>query len=306
MKKSKMLYILFALLGAIFMLTACGDDDDETTVAVAVAAPATLPPFNTTCLPLAVAGSGGGYGSFTFDANGDLLFVVNDIDEIRLLDRETCTVTTVATAVSGGNTLLGMTHENPIYVGDDANNIYTVDQTTGTSTLLTTVAGEVDGLVIAPATFGAYGGQLIVAENNGGIYAVDQSLGSPTPVLIVNIGGTASDLIFGSDGTLYVAANTADKIVTVTAAGVVTDFATGLGEPGGLAIDDDGGRLFVAAENNDVLKQVTIPGGVVSTNPVNVDFDDGFWPSQIIYDAEGNLVLMGNGETDLTIINLDL
>lgn len=63
--------------------------------------PVGVAPFNTSCLPLTVTNSDGGYGSFTFDADGNLLFVVNDEDEIRLLNRNTCTVTTVATEVSG-------------------------------------------------------------------------------------------------------------------------------------------------------------------------------------------------------------
>jgi len=267
-----------------------------------IAAP--LPAFNTSCLPLAVTGSDGSYGSFTFDANGNLLFVVNDADEIRLLDRSTCTVTTVATGVSGGSLLLGMTYyQDSIYVGADNGNIYKVDPTTGSSTLLTTMAGEeINGLVIAPATYSPYGGQLIVATYPGNIYAVDQSVVSPTPALIANIGSSyASALIFGSDGTLYVADN-GNKIVTVTAAGVVADFATGFSKPDGLAFDTTGGLLYVADSGDDTLKSVTIPGGSVSTI-TSVDFDDGFWPSPIIYDVTSNILLMGSGEDSLIIVN---
>ena len=196
--------------------------------------------FNTSSLPLAVTGSTyNGFGSFTFDAEGNLLFAVNMADEIRSLNRITGTVTTIATGVSGGHTLLGITYNNgSIYVGDDNGDIFTVDPTTETSTLLTTVTGDVNGLVIAPASYGSYGGQLIAATSSHYIYAVDQSVSSPTPVLIANIANLPSALVFGSNGTLYVAASDGGKIVTVTAAGVVADFATGFSGPDGLAINN--------------------------------------------------------------------
>jgi len=305
MKKRRIVSIVIALLIVIFMLTSCTPGNGPTPPPKKA-----LSAFNTSCLPLTVTGTDGGYGSFTFDANGNLLFVVNDSDEIRLLDRNTCTVTTVATGVSGvsGNTLEGMTYyQNSIFVGDDYGKIYQVNPTNGSSTLLTTISsGTINGLVIAPAAYGSYGGQLIVATEDGDIYAVDQSVASPTPVLIANIGGSyASALIFGSDGTLYVADWNNSKIVTVTAAGVVADFATGLNGPDGLAIDDNAGLLYVANSNDDTLKSVTIPGGSVST-VTSVDFDDGWYPSPIIYDATSNLLLMGSGEDSLTIVYYNL
>jgi hypothetical protein len=260
-----------------------------------------LPAFNTSCLPLSIADATG-YGSFTFDAYGNLLFVVSGTDEIRSLDRSTCAVTTVATGISGGSTLLGMTYyQDFIYVGNNNGNIYKVNPITGSSTLLTTISSnQINGLVIAPATYGSYGGQLIVATYPGNIYAVDQSLASPTPALISNIGSQeVSALIFGSDGTLYVADRGNSKIVTVTATGVVADFATaGLSGPDGLAFGN--GVLYVANSDDDTLKSVTIPGGSVS-NITSVDFDGGFWPSRLIYDATSNIVLMGTGSSSLII-----
>jgi hypothetical protein len=261
-----------------------------------------LPAFNTSSLPYTVTGSGVGFGSFTFDANGNLLFVVNYANEIRSLDRITGTVTAVATGVSGGSDLLGIAYyQGSIYVGDNNGNIYKVDPTTGSSTLFTPISSPVNGIVIAPATFGSYGGQLIVATYNGDIYAIDQSVASPTPVLIANIGAIASALIFGSDGTLYVADHDDSSIVTVTAAGVVADFVTtGLNQPDGLAIDNSGGLLYVADSGDDTVYSVTIPGGIVST-VTSADFDSGWYPSPLICDPASNILLMGTGETSLII-----
>ena len=156
-------------------------------------------------------------------------------------------------------------------------NIYQVDPETGSSTLLTTLSSAVNGIVIAPATYGSYGGQLIVATYAGHIYAVDQSVASPTPVQITYIGTSASALVFGSNGTLYVADYWNNKILTVTAAGVVADFVTtGLSGPDGLAFGN--GVLYVANADDDTVKSVTIPGGTVST-VTSADFDGGWYPS---------------------------
>jgi len=300
-------FILFGMMVmALLFISGCSGDD-LTPKSGSTPTPTPWPAFNTSNLPLAVTGASGGYGSFAFDANGNLLFVANNTDEIRLLDRSTCTVTTVATGVSGGSTLLGMIYyQDFIYVGAENGNLYKVNPTNGSSTVLTTfpMGEELNGVVIAPATYGSYGGQLIVASDTGNIYAVDQSAALPTPVLIADIGTSpASALIFGNDGTLYVADHYGDKIVTVTAAGVVADFATGLSEPDGLAINSSGNLLYVANSDDDTVKSVTIPGGIVTTIFTPVDFDSGFWPSPIIFDDPSNSLLVGTGEVELIISN---
>ena len=289
MKKSRIVSIVIALSIVIFMLTSCGSGGwgdlqpkNEP-----------LSAFNTSCLPLAVPDAAS-YGSFTFDADGNLLFVVNGAGEIRSLDRNTCTVSTVATGVATGSMLLGMTYsQNSIIVGAENGNIYKVDPTTGSSTVLANVSSSVNGLAIAPTTYSPYGGQLIVATYSGNIYAVDQSVASPTPVLISDIGYAPSALVFGSDGTLYVVSYNSQKIVTVTATGVTADFVTtGLNGPDGLAFDTTGGLLYVSDSGHDTLKSVTIPGGVVS-DIASIDFNAGWYPSPIIYDAASNILLMG-------------
>jgi hypothetical protein len=277
-----------------------------------------MTPFNTSCLPLHEL-FGTSYGSFTFDVDGNLLFEANNAREIRLLDRDTCEVTTVATGVAaGGYALLGMTYDQgSIFVGDVNGNIYKINPTTGSSTVLTTISvGQyINGLVIAPATFSPYRGQLIVAAYNGNIfsqstflYAVDQSVASPTPVLIANVGTIASALIFGSEGTLYLADSINDKILTVTAAGVVSDFVTtGLSAPNGLAFDTNAGLLYVASSGDQTVKSVTIPGGSIATI-TSVFFNGGWYPSPIIYDATSNILLIGadTNPGSLTIVNYNL
>lgn len=309
MKKLKIVSTVIALLTFIFMLTACGGGGwgdphpaDES-----------LSPFNTSCLPLSVTDAES-YGGFAFDANGNLLFHVISTDEIRSLNRSTCVVTTVAQDVSFNatgsveNDFRAMTYHNgSIFVGGYSGNIYKVDQATGTSTLLTTVPAvpeddpqpdSVNGLVIAPSTYGSYGGQLIVGTYSGHIYTVDLSVASPTPVLIAYIGTDVSALIFDSNGTLYLADYMNNKILTLTAAGVVAEFATGLDGPDGLAFGNN--VLYVSNDGGDVptpngtIKSVTIPGGIVSDiTSSTFKFNNGWAPSPFIYDATSNILLMG-------------
>jgi len=291
MKKSGFFLKALALLAVVFVFASCSSADDYSRGT-----------FNTTNLPYAVTDSDVGYGSFAFDNYGDLLFTVNNEDEIRQMDRHSGVVSVVATGVSGGNVLLGMACiNNIIYVGDVAGNIFEVDPQTGVSVSIINISGEeINGLAVAPSGFGGYGGQLIAATDGGYIYAIDQTLAVPAATMIADISGIASALVFGSDGTLYVADNINGKIVTVTAGGTVTDFATGLSEPDGLAIDDSAGVMYVADCGDDMLKSVTIPGGVVS-NTASYNFDSGFWPSPILFDPETNILLLGTGESDLTI-----
>lgn len=298
MKKIRIVCIVIALLIVIFMLTSCGSggwgepqSQNEP-----------LSAFNTSCLPLTVA-DGESCGNFVFDANGNLLFHVDDKDEIRSLNRSTCTVTTVATDVSFNaigsleNEFRGMTYyDGSIFIGGYSGNIYKTDQATGNSTLLTTIPSSdpINGLVVAPATYSPYGGQLIVATYSGHIYAVDQSVATPTPVHIAYIGTSASALIFDSAGTLYLADYFHHKILTLTATGTVTDFATGLDYPDGLAFGSN--VLYVSNDSEDsvngTIKSVTIPGGVVSDITPAI-FNYGWAPSPIIYDATSNILLMG-------------
>lgn len=289
-------FILFGMMVmALLFISGCSGDD---LTPQRGSTPSPWSAFNTSSLPLTVGDFGYSFGSFAFDADGNLLFVGCYTGEIISLSRTSGAVTTVATGLPN---LLGITYyQGSIYVGADNGDIYKVDPTNGSSTLLTNVGSAANGLVIAPATYGSYGGQLIVATYSGNIYAVDQSVASPTPAPITDV-GEASALIFGNDGTLYVADAENSKIVTVTAAGVVTDFVTtGLIEPDGLTINSSGDLLYVADAGDDTVKSVTIPGGVVSTI-TSGDFDSGWYPSPIIYDAASNMLLMGTGEDALII-----
>ena len=304
MKKLRIVSIVVALLTVIFMFTSCTPGNGPTGTA-------SLPAFNTSSLPLTVT-DGNPIFSFAFDGNGNLLFIAENflgVRDLRSLDRSTGTVTTIATGLPG-STWRGIAYQdsNSIFVGAADGNIYKVNPTDGSTTTLITISGGgwINCLAIAPATFTPYGGQLIAASNTG-IYAIDQSLASPTVTQISNIGGReASSLVFGSDGTLYVALENYNRIVTVTAAGVVTDFVTvGLSGPDGLAIDNNAGLLYVTNDGDATIKSVTIPGGTVSTFTTGLSFSGGWAPSPIIVDVTSNILLVGH-YSNLTISYYDL
>ncbi len=304
MKILKNYLAVFFLLTSVMMLGSCSGNDGD--AVVFFPGWSEWSEFNTSCLPLAFAGSTGSFGSFTFDGDGNLLFPMSNLDEIRSLARDSCTVTTVAAPVAGAPDLLGIVyHDGWIYVGHTNSDIHRINPETGAGSVLSTVGSAVTGLGIAPAGFGDYGGQLIVATYSGGIYALDLSDPAPVPVQLANTGTIASSMVFGSDGTLYIADYPNNKILTVTAGGTVADFATGLNQPDGLAINNEAGLLYVANVGDDTLKSVTIPGGVVTTM-ANYDFDGGWYPSPIIYDEVSSILLMGTGDSSMTIEYLEI
>lgn len=255
-----------------------------------------LGPFDPAFFPIAVPGTTGGWGNAAFDSSGDLMVIGGGSADITTVARSDGSLTVLTVAGHAGN-LLSIVDPGTgvLYVGTDTGDIYSVDPTTGVATLVVNIAGaEINGLVVAPVGYGAFGGQLIAATQSGGVVAIDPT--GPTVTAIAP--GNYSDLEFASDGTMYTVSDNGD-VATVSAAGVVSVVAT-LTQPDGIAVDNSGGRLLVADWSPGVgeLFAVTIPGGVVSSLG-NFDFDSGFWPSGLAFD--GSTLMMLTGETSVTI-----
>src|SRR6185503_1650471 len=128
----------------------------------------------------------------------------------------------------------------------------------GTVSLLVSAAADaVLGLELAPANgFGSFGGHLIATTSAGEIFAIDPLAPNP-PAEITPIGETltlANDLVFASNGTLYVLGedgSATPRVFTIAANGIATRLSTGggkLGKPDGIEIDEGGGRLLVTAD----------------------------------------------------------
>lgn len=255
--------------------------------------------FNTSCMPFHVAGSVNGIGGYAEDIDGNMLFTVNK--EIRKMDRRNCTVSTVNSYIDLVNDLEDIAYDKKnktIYVSS-FDSIHAVNPDTGIMKRVAFVDDGALGIVVAPENFGQYSNHLIVTTFWGNVYAIDQSKALPIPALIVDTGELlTTDLVFSSDGTLYVA-NAYATIFKISHDGKITEFITGDSSFDGLAIDYAGNRLFVADPGVDKLKQITIPGGIV-TEIGDADFDDGFSLSPIYFDGV-NTVIVGVGETEHTI-----
>jgi len=262
-----------------------------------VAQPVALPVMDTSCLPLAVSES---YGDIVFTANGDLLVPNASSDEILRIARATCT-SSVVTNITGSHpiSVAEDTVRNRLYAGSGnvLGNIYEINPDTGASSLLINIGtADVNSIVIAPASYGIFAGQLIIASSDDNVYALDQSLTSPTLQSIANIGSVPSDLVFGSDGTLYIADYNGDKVVTLASDGTLTDFAiTGINGPDGLEIDNTGRQLFIAnSSGTNSVSSATIPSGTV-TSLQSYSFGGGYYPSGIAFDGYASIAMhLGN------------
>jgi sugar lactone lactonase YvrE len=247
--------------------------------------------------PIPVPGSSGGYGDLDLDNNGDLLVVVtNPTRAIVRVSHVTGAQTTVATGIGTAGTLLGIAYRaaNDMIYTSSESQIFAVTPT-GTVTPFATVSGF-NAIAIAPASFGSFGGFLIGATQSGSVVAVNPAGGAVTTITAA--AGSASDLAFAPDGTLYLCGGT--TVRTVTATGVVTTFASGFGSADGITIAPDGARMFIADSGTDTVRQVTIPGAVVTTvGPA--DIDSGFFVGGIVA-APGNTLIVMTGEANLTLI----
>jgi hypothetical protein len=248
----------------------------------------------TTGFPVVVPNTSYGLGDIAFAANGDLLVTATGSTTGHLVRVTRAGVQSVVATGFGGRYLLGVAYRaanDTIYVLNDVGQIYTV--VNGTPTLFTTVTGS-NAITIAPAGFGVYGGYVISAGQDGRIVAVEPTTGTTTVIATTS---QTSDLAFGPDGTLYVSGTT--TVRTVTAAGVVTTFATGFSAADGVTVAADNSRLFVADSTTDTVRQIALPG-LGNTSLGSYDIDDGFFVGGIIA-APDNTVFVLTGESSLTI-----
>jgi len=254
--------------------------------------------FNPTLFPIALNPSSYGLGDIDIDANGNLLAVTGTPRNVWSVNRLTGAPTIVAQNVCSGTQLVGVVHrssDNLIYVATNLGNICSVTYS-GTVTSLVSLNEVVNALAIAPQGFGPYGGQVIAVMQSGRIAAFN-----PTGNAVTNItmsAGAVSDVAFGPTGIMYVSGGA--TVRTVSATGMVTQFVAGLSAADGIAVDPDNSRLFVADSGTDTIRQVTIPGKVVSTL-YNANIDNGYFVAGIIHDKQSTLIY-ATGESNYTLV----
>jgi len=122
--------------------------------------------------------------------------------------------------------------------------------------------------------------------------------------------------VFDVDGTLYVVDNAVDddgnstsQILRVAPDGTATPLpvsASQLGRPDGIEIDEGMNRLLVTSltAGGEQLIAVNPSTGAV-TALGNVDFDGGFFPTGVVYDRLGAVVLrQGDNSSSLKVVPL--
>lgn len=242
--------------------------------------------------PMAVPSSNSGAGDLALDNNGDLLVAaLNSPNAIVRVNQITGAQTIVATGMGVGNDLRGVTYRaanDMIYTNTFGGQIFAVTPT-GAVTSLAAVS-QLNAIAIAPPSFGTFGGFIIGVTQLGSVVAVNPVNGAVTTIAAA--AGAASDLVFAPDGTLYICGGA--TVRTVTAAGVVAPFAAGFSSADGITITPDGARMFIADSGTDTVRQVTIPGAVMTTIG-SADINGGFAVGGILAAPGSTLIVMTGG-----------
>jgi sugar lactone lactonase YvrE len=202
--------------------------------------------------------------------------------------------------------------------GDDANGVAIIGTTLYSSTtnpgqvfaqnlaevspvgaLVAAVPGAM-GMEVAPAGFGAFGGQLIVGTTTG-VVALDAGTGTVTPIWAT---GTVPDVAFTLDGRLL-ALPANGQIVEVAADGTTSIFASGLGAADGIAVHPSTGEIFVADPSSQSIVKVSADGTTSSPFATDALVDGGFFPSPITFTVDGASLFYGTRESGTTVYRID-
>lgn len=253
-----------------------------------------------------------GYGDLELDAQGDFLLVATTEAEIPdddgdfpepenfvlRLPRGESRASVLASGVgSEGERLLSLARDpasGDLFLGSDLGHVF---RRSGKkeSVTLADLGSAVLGLEWAPPS-SEFAGGLVATTEAGDVVEIDPVSGAQTPVGVLPL--PLPDLVFASDGTLYVVAQDPDAVGPSAiwerpdggAFGILVQSAA-LGLPDGIAIDEGGARLLVASNvgpESDQLLEVTLGAGAVRAL-VDIDIDDGFFPSGVVYDGLGRV-----------------
>jgi hypothetical protein len=275
-----------------------------------------------------IAGPTQGYGDLEFDRFGGFIAVANDDDDPSVsgdstqnflfsIARDASALSTLASAVgAAGEDLLsvaiGFDPADPtqqvIYFGSSEGKLYRRTDD-GTVTLLNGTATDspILGLEIAPASFTGFGGDLIATTQDGEVFAIDPQAPNPATTITLSLSvSRLSDLVFAAGGALYLVDNgtSASHILRVAPPNGATTWPTTdlgapiaqLGRADGIEIDEGAHRLLVTSNTaaGDQLLAVALgptPAAGTVTALANISIDDGFFPTGVIYDRLGTVVV---------------
>jgi hypothetical protein len=283
-----------------------------------------------------------GYGDLEFDRIGGFIVAANDDDDPNVSgdstqnflfsaarDASTSTLLSSGVGAAGEDLLsvaIGFDPADPtqqvIYFGSRAGNVYQ-RKDDGTVTLLngTATLRPILGLEIAPASFTGFGGDLIATTDDGHVFAIDPQAPTPaTPITLTLSVSRLSDLVFAVGGALYLVDNgtSASHVLRVAPPGGSTTWTTTdlgapsaqLGRADGIEIDEGAHRLLVASNigASDKLLAVALgptPATGTVTALADISIDDGFFPSGVVYDQLGTVVVRrGNVTSSLLPVSV--
>lgn len=241
------------------------------------------------------------FGTLVEDGTGNLYSTSawgNEVFEVDTLGVATQFGTTGGSGALGVG-IIGST----LYVGFQSGEIRTMDlnQAAPAGVLLASLGSGVDamGMAVAPAGFGAYGGQLVVGTYDG-ISIVNPANGAVS-VLLNTPGNPHSDVAFTPDGVLLAVDYDNSRVVSVTAAGVESTFYDGISGPDGIAVHPSTGNVFVASSNLDAIVKIDPTGTSSSQFASDAIFDAGWFVSPIRFSTDGSVLYYGAGPSTLSI-----
>ena len=247
-----------------------------------------------------IAPATNGYGGMITDASGNLYFAANEADEVYIVPSGG---SASIFGTNPGTTALGVTIIGTVlYSSYGSGAIYSQNllQAAPVASVIANVATPM-GMDVAPASFGGFGGQLVVGTTSG-VSVVDPASGVET--VLWNAGTEISDVAFILDGRLIVTRENTGELIELSAAGVPTPFAAGLGAPDGIAVHPGTGDIYVTDPNSSTLWRVAPDGSSVSAFATGAAVDGGYFPSPIAFSVDGTELFYGTRESGTTIYRI--
>jgi len=245
--------------------------------------------WNPALFPISFSASNS-VGDMTFDAQCNLYFS-GDGGDLYKVPYNTANITKIHDFNSNARGVVYNPNNNLLYVGV-VDKLYTITTQGSNPQILpnANIGSYVNGITIAPAGWGSYGGHIIVARSTGAVVAVDPGAG--TPVTIGSTSGNVSDVEFDGQN-LYVAAYSQSKVLILSPAGTFTTLGTAPCQVDGLAIEE-GVRVFAGCGSKNQIHALTIPGGTPSLFTAS-SLNGGWAPAGLIWDGLNNLIVMEDG-----------
>lgn len=151
----------------------------------------------------------------------------------------------------------------------------------------TNIGQHLNGMTMAPPEWGAFGGDLILARSDGLVIAIDPD--DPLPTVIAELTPFISDVEFDGS-TLYVAAYSEQRIMTVEPDGQVTAFVDAPCAPDGLSVAP-GSDLFIACGDDNELYRYSF-SAMAWTLLSEASLNGQFAPSGLLWDGTDTLIVL--------------